>query len=106
MLSHAARSAPAADLLLVTKILMMVIMTITTMPTMTMRLMVLSTFDEGPDLVLYYKYLLFLRGESNYKFNFNAFDELSPSQKSFAENHLKLFERWWDGWEGKNHQTN
>ena len=29
-------------------------------------LMVLSTFDEGPDLVLYYKYLLFLRGESEY----------------------------------------
>ena len=69
-------------------------------------LMVLSTFDEGPDLVLYYKYLLFLKGESEYEFHFNAFDELSPSQKSFAENHLKLFERWWDGWEGKNHQTN
>ena len=69
-------------------------------------LMVLSTFDEGPDLVLYYKYLLFLRGESEYEFHFNAFDELSSSQKSFAENHLKLFERWWDGWEGKNHQTN
>ena len=69
-------------------------------------LMVLSTFDEGPDLVLYYKYLLFLRGESDYEFHFNAFDELRPSQKSFAENHLKLFERWWDGWEGKNHQTN
>ena len=69
-------------------------------------LMVLSTFDEGPDLVLYYKYLLFLKGESEYEFHFNAIDELSPSQKSFAENHLKLFERWWDGWEGKNHQTN
>ena len=47
-------------------------------------LMVLSTFDEGPDLVLYYKYLLFLRGESDYEFHFNSFDELSPSQKSFA----------------------
>ena len=69
-------------------------------------LMVLSTFDEGPDLVLYYKYLLFLKGDSEYEFHFNAFDELIPSQKSFAENHLKLFERWWDGWEGKNHQTN
>ena len=66
-------------------------------------LMVLSTFDEGPDLVLYYKYLLFLRGESEYEFHFNTFDELSQSQKSSAENHLKLFERWWDGWEGKNH---
>ena len=65
-------------------------------------LMVLSTFDEGPDLVLYYKYLLFLRGESDYEFHFNSFDELSPSQKSFAESHLKLFETWWDGWKGKN----
>ena len=37
-------------------------------------LMVLSTFDEGPDLVLYYKYLLFLRGESEYEFHFNTFD--------------------------------
>ncbi|MDP6383062.1 MAG: dihydrodipicolinate synthase family protein, partial [SAR324 cluster bacterium] len=37
-------------------------------------LMVLSTFDEGPDLVLYYKYLLFLKGESEYEFHFNAFD--------------------------------
>ena len=69
-------------------------------------LMVLSTFDEGPDLVLYYKYLLSLKGESEYEFHFNAFDELSLSQKSFAENHLKLFERWWDDWEGKNHKTN
>ena len=69
-------------------------------------LMVLSTFDEGPDLVLYYKYLLFLKGESEYEFHFNTFDELSQSQKSFAENHLKLFERWWDTWEGKNYQTN
>ena len=69
-------------------------------------LMVLSTFDEGPDLVLYYKYLLFLKGESEYEFHFNTFDELSPSQKSSAENHMKLFERWWDGWEGKKHQTN
>ena len=39
-------------------------------------LMVLSTFDEGPDLVLYFKYLLFLKGESEYEIHFNTFDEI------------------------------
>ena len=62
----------------------------------------LSTFDEGPDLVLYYKYLLFLKGDSNYKYHFNSTDSLSDSQKNFAENHLNLFQNWWDIWEGKN----
>ncbi len=45
----------------------------------------LSTFDEGPDLVLYYKYLLFLKGDADYQHHLNAFDELSPSQKNFGE---------------------
>ena len=63
----------------------------------------LSTFDEGPDLVLYYKYLLYVKGDSNYEFHFNSSDSLSLSQKKFAENHLRLFENWWDGWEGKKH---
>jgi len=27
---------------------------------------------------------------------------LSLSQKKFAENHLRLFEKWWENWEGKN----
>ena len=62
----------------------------------------LSTFDEGPDLVLYYKYLLFLKGDLNYKHHFNSSDSLSPSQKIFAETHLNLFQNWWNGWEGKN----
>ena len=63
----------------------------------------LSTFDEGPDLVLYYKYLLFLKGDSRYECHFNGFDSLSSSQKKYAENHLKLFEKWWERWEGKHH---
>ena len=63
----------------------------------------LSTFDEGPDLVLYYKYLLYINGDSNYEFHFNSSDSLSLSQIKFAENHLRLFENWWDGWEGNNH---
>jgi len=66
-------------------------------------LMVLSTFDEGPDLVLYYKYLLTLRGDADYEFHFNQTDELSPSQKQFAAVQLKLFQQWWTHWPGKSY---
>ena len=41
----------------------------------------LSTFDEGPDLVLYYKYLLFLKGDADYQHHLNAFDELAQARK-------------------------
>jgi 4-hydroxy-tetrahydrodipicolinate synthase len=64
-------------------------------------LLVLSTFDEGPDLVLFYKYMLVLRGDSDYQRHFNATDELSGSQKSFAAAQLQLFSDWWDQWPGK-----
>lgn len=64
-------------------------------------LAVLSTFDEGPDLVLYYKYLLVLLGEDEYSFHFNQTDELSSSQKQFAKAQLELFQQWWDRWPGK-----
>ncbi len=61
----------------------------------------LSRFDEGPDLVLYYKYLLVLLGDTDYERHFNASDRLSPSQKLFAETQLKLFQAWWSHWPGK-----
>jgi len=61
-------------------------------------LKVLSTFDEGPDLVLFYKYLLKLNGENEYSFHFNGSDKLSLSQSIFAEKQLKLFNRWWQTW--------
>ena len=64
-------------------------------------LIVLSTFDEGPDLVLYYKYLLTLLGDSDYEHNLNATDRLSPSQQRFAETRLKLFQNWWENWPGR-----
>ena len=64
-------------------------------------LMVLSTYDEGPDLVLYYKYLLVLNGESEYELHFNESDCLSPSQKGFVESQFGLFKNWWASWEGK-----
>ena len=64
--------------------------------------MVLSTFDEGPDLVLFYKYLLVLNGEKEYENHFNAADKLSDSQTGFVEQQYELFKSWWDNWPGKN----
>ncbi len=63
-------------------------------------LSVLSRFDEGPDLVLYYKYLLVLLGDHDYELHFNQTDQLSRSQKGFAEAQLKLFQQWWRTWPG------
>jgi 4-hydroxy-tetrahydrodipicolinate synthase len=64
---------------------------------------VLSHYDEGPDLVLYYKYLLVLLGDTDYELHFNETDCLSPSQRRFAENQLRLFMSWWDQWSGKSY---
>ena len=61
-------------------------------------LKVLSTFDEGPDLVLYYKLLLFLKGEKEYAHNFNVFDKLNESQSEFAAKQFNLFNEWWKNW--------
>lgn len=66
-------------------------------------LAVLSTFDEGPDLVLYYKYLLVLLGDDNYRFHLNEGDELSASQRHYVEAQLQLFQQWWANWPGKNY---
>ncbi|MCP4782096.1 MAG: dihydrodipicolinate synthase family protein [Fuerstiella sp.] len=63
-------------------------------------LIVLSTFDEGPDLVLFYKYLLVLLGDADFELHFNESDELSPSQKVFAETQLNRFLEWWGNWPG------
>jgi len=64
-------------------------------------LIVLSTYDEGPDLVLYYKYLLTLVGDEDYTYHFNETDELSDSQRRFVEAQLKTFQSWWSSWPGK-----
>jgi 1-pyrroline-4-hydroxy-2-carboxylate deaminase len=66
-------------------------------------LIVLSTYDEGPDLVLYYKYLLTLVGDQDYQYHFNETDELSDSQRRFVESQLKTFQSWWANWPGKNY---
>jgi 4-hydroxy-tetrahydrodipicolinate synthase len=64
-------------------------------------LAVLSSYDEGPDLVLYYKQLLVLEGNPQYARNFNPTDALSQSQKGFLEQSWKQFRTWWNTWEGK-----
>lgn len=62
---------------------------------------VLSSFDEGPDLVLYYKYLLVLSGEAAYTNHWNPTDCLSPSQRALAESQFSQFNRWWSNWGGR-----
>ena len=59
---------------------------------------VLSTFDVGVDLVLFFKYLMVLEGHREYELHFNPTDNLSDSQKRFARNQLELFKRWYAAW--------
>ncbi len=66
-------------------------------------LTVLSRFDEGPDLVLYYKHLMVLQGHTAFEGHFNETDALSPSQKAFATQQLELFKSWWAAWPGANY---
>ena len=65
-------------------------------------LLVLSTYDEGPDLVLYYKELMVLEGNPEYAHHFNPTDQLSASQREFLHGQWKLFRTWWSQWEGAN----
>ena len=64
-------------------------------------LRVLSTFDEGPDLVLYYKHLMVLEGNAEYEHQIHHTDSLSPQQKAFLESQWRQFRRWWQDWPGK-----
>ena len=64
-------------------------------------LRVLSTFDEGPDLVLYYKQLMVLEGHVEFEHNFNPTDRLSPSQSEYLRQQWSLFKAWWATWPGR-----
>lgn len=59
---------------------------------------VLSSFDEGPELVLFYKYLLVLNGEDEYRLHFNETDELTDAQRHYCEDQYKLFNTWFSTW--------
>ncbi|QDT84236.1 4-hydroxy-tetrahydrodipicolinate synthase [Gimesia chilikensis] len=65
-------------------------------------LAVLSRFDEGPDLVLYYKSLMVLEGNPEYQLHFNPSDQLSESQRCFLHDQWQLFKNWWNQWPGAN----
>ena len=61
-------------------------------------LSVLSSFDEGTDLVLFYKYLLVLNGEEEYRLHFNETDVLSDAQRNYCEQQYSLFKAWFADW--------
>ena len=61
-------------------------------------LAVLSAFDVGVDLVLYFKHLMVLNGDAEYALHFNETDVLSDSQRGFAESQYHLFRKWYAEW--------
>ncbi len=61
-------------------------------------LSVLSSFDEGADLVLYFKHLLCLLGETDYALHFNETDALTDSQRGYATAQFALFNTWYATW--------
>jgi dihydrodipicolinate synthase/N-acetylneuraminate lyase len=63
-------------------------------------LLELSRFDEGPDLVLYYKRLMVLEGNPEYAHHINKNDALSASQQNFLEAEWQKFREWWSNWRG------
>lgn len=63
-------------------------------------LLVLSKFDEGPDLVLYYKRLMVLEGHLEYENHIHSTDQLSASQRGFVDAQWQLFRTWWSKWPG------
>lgn len=64
-------------------------------------LAVLSSFDEGADLVLYYKFLMELSGDKNYRYHFNESDKLSAAQSNFARAQFEQFKAWYANWKGQ-----
>ena len=61
----------------------------------------LSKYDEGPDLVLYYKHLMVLEGRPEFRHHINATDALAASQQAFLEQQWRQFRTWWDAWPGR-----
>ena len=61
---------------------------------------VLSTFDEGPDLVLHYKELMVLEGHAEYAHQIQTSDRLGDSQRAYLHGQWRLFRDWWSRWEG------
>lgn len=68
---------------------------------LTDALAVLSKYDEGPDLVLYYKHLMVLEGHPEYARQLHATDALADSQRAFLEAQWRQFRTWWTAWPGR-----
>lgn len=62
-------------------------------------LSVLSSFDEGFDLVLHYKYLMVLAGFPEYSRHLNSTDTLSESQRRYTSAQWHKFKAWYAQWE-------
>ena len=60
----------------------------------------LAKFDEGPDLVLFYKQLMVLEGSPEYAHQLNSSDALSAAQQAFLEQEWQRFREWWGAWRG------
>jgi dihydrodipicolinate synthase/N-acetylneuraminate lyase len=61
-------------------------------------LFVLSSFDEGVDLVLYYKHLMVLAGHPEYALHFHPGDALSESQRRYTDAQWTRFKSWYARW--------
>jgi 4-hydroxy-tetrahydrodipicolinate synthase len=59
---------------------------------------VLSSWDEGTDLVLYYKHMMVLQGDKEYAVHFNPTDALTDSQRVWAETQFTQFRTWYAEW--------
>jgi 4-hydroxy-tetrahydrodipicolinate synthase len=59
---------------------------------------VLAKFDEGVDLVLYFKHMMVLTGDEDYRLNLYETDVLSPSQAKFCEAQFHQFNTWFANW--------
>ncbi|MEM8912873.1 MAG: dihydrodipicolinate synthase family protein [Planctomycetota bacterium] len=61
-------------------------------------LKVLSTFDEGPDLTLYYRAIATFEGDESLSAPLDAHDHLTASQHQYARDQWELFKRWYADW--------
>jgi 4-hydroxy-tetrahydrodipicolinate synthase len=64
----------------------------------------LAEFDEGPDLVLFYKHLAVLAGDVGYERSVDPTDVLAPTQRAYATAQWERFCAWWSDWEGREHR--
>lgn len=58
----------------------------------------LAKVDAGPDLVLYFKHMMVLKGGTEYALHFNETDALSASQQGWVEQQLAMFDKWYADW--------